>query len=392
MEVYIHIPFCVKKCEYCDFLSFPADDDLRHRYVDALLTEIRDFPHDPPEEVSSVYIGGGTPSILPAEDIARILDEVRGTFYLDADAEISIEANPGTVTAEKLAAYREAGVNRLSFGCQSADNSELELLGRIHTWEQFLESFRLARSEGFANINVDLMSGLPGQTEESWEKSLRLVAELSPEHISAYSLILEKGTPLYEKYREQRKLLDTGMSAEEVRQKLKDDPQKMLPDEETERLMYERTAAILSEYGYHQYEISNYAKEGYACRHNVGYWTGVPYLGAGLGASSYMRKMRYRNSSDMEMYLRDCSLGRKWQALTEKDMISEFMILGLRMTEGVSRSEFFHRFGKTIEKVYGDTVDRYVKLGLLETADDRIWLTRRGISLSNTVMADFLLD
>ncbi len=445
MEIYVHIPFCQRKCAYCDFLSFPADADTKKKYMKALLTEIRDFPCDPPMEVSSIYIGGGTPSFIYAEAVAEILQTIRERFVVDGDAEISMEANPGTVTADKLALYRKAGVNRISFGCQSADAGELKELGRIHTWPQFQESFRLAREMGFTNINVDLMSGIPGQTEESWEKTLRAVAEMGPEHISAYSLILEEGTPLYRQYIEQKNILDTGVTQKEMisilRRKhaaehgqenrqaddkrdiqaadgnreiwqagdreicLADSRQesrqadgeqvcnaggRWLPDEETERLMYDRTAEILASYGYHQYEISNYAREGYACRHNIGYWTGVPYVGMGLGASSYMSRTRYRNTSDLDRYCRDCSLGRKWQALNDKDMMAEFMILGLRMTDGVSEDEFLHRFGKTADRVYGDVIRHYTDLGLLERENGRIRLTRRGISLSNTVMADFL--
>ncbi len=437
MEIYVHIPFCQRKCAYCDFLSFPADADTQKKYMKALLTEIRDFPCDPPMEVSSIYIGGGTPSFIYAEAVAKILQTIRERFVVDGDAEISMEANPGTVTADKLALYRKAGVNRISFGCQSADAGELKELGRIHTWPEFQESFRLAREMGFTNINVDLMSGIPGQTEESWERTLRAVAEMGPEHISAYSLILEEGTPLYRQYIEQKNILDTGVTQKEMisilrRKHAAEDGQGMrqtdadpeirqtdgkqdirqangnmeirpadrvqvcdaghlwLPDEETERLMYDRTAEILDAYGYHQYEISNYAREGYACRHNIGYWTGVPYVGMGLGASSYMSRTRYRNTSDLDRYCRDCSLGRKWQALTEKDMMAEFMILGLRMTDGVSENEFLHRFGKTADRVYGDVIRHYTDLGLLERENGRIRLTRRGISLSNTVMADFL--
>lgn len=401
MEVYIHIPFCQRKCAYCDFLSFPADADMQKKYVKAVLTEIRDFPHDPPAGVSSIYIGGGTPSYIYADAIGEILHTVRECFAVDGDAEISMEANPGTVTADRLSLYRQAGVNRLSFGCQSADPAELKELGRIHTWEQFQESFRLARQMGFTNINVDLMSGIPGQTLESWEKSLRLVAEMEPEHISAYSLILEEGTPFYKKYAEQRTILDTGVTQAEMVEKIRKRHRSeedsanpgdtvWLPDEETERRMYERTAEILSGYGFRQYEISNYAREGYACRHNIGYWTGVPYVGIGLGASSYMGRMRYRNTADMNQYCRDCSLGRKWQALTDKDMMAEFMILGLRLTDGVSEDDFYHHFGKKVDLVYGNVIRHYTELGLLEKNRGRIRLTRRGISLSNTVMADFL--
>ena len=371
IQLYLHIPFCIRKCGYCDFLSCPADERAQRAYTQALLREIRVLGQRTEAAVSTIFIGGGTPSVLRADWMEEILDQLRASFRLLPEAEISMEANPGTVTPEKLKAYLRGGVNRISFGCQSADNEELRLLGRIHSWEEFLESFSMAREAGFANINVDLMSGLPGQTAASWEQTLRRTAALGPEHISAYSLIIEEGTPFA-----QRPL--------------------PLPDEEEERLMYERTGQILKEYGMEQYEISNYARPGYACRHNIGYWTGKEYLGMGLGSSSLMEGERFSNTSDMKEYLEDSGhpgrLRRDRQKLSEKDRMEEFMFLGLRMTAGISEKDFLDTFGREIHAVYGPVIRKYVEGGFLGEEKGRLYLTRKGISVSNPILADFLLD
>ena len=371
IQLYLHIPFCIRKCGYCDFLSGPADETAQRAYTEALLREIRVLGQRTEAAVSTVFIGGGTPSVLRADWMEEILDQLRASFRLLPEAEISMEANPGTVTPEKLKAYLRGGVNRISFGCQSADNEELRLLGRIHSWEEFLESFSMAREAGFANINVDLMSGLPNQTAASWEQTLRRTAALGPEHISAYSLIIEEGTPFA-----QRPL--------------------PLPDEEEERLMYERTGQILKEYGMEQYEISNYARPGYACRHNIGYWTGKEYLGMGLGSSSLMEGERFSNTSDMKEYLEDSGhpgrLRRDRQKLSEKDRMEEFMFLGLRMTAGISEKDFLDTFGREIHAVYGPVIRKYVEGGFLGEEKGRLYLTRKGISVSNPILADFLLD
>lgn len=371
IQLYLHIPFCIRKCGYCDFLSGPADERAQRAYTEALLREIRVLGQRTEAAVSTVFIGGGTPSVLRADWMEEILDQLRASFRLLPEAEISMEANPGTVTPEKLKAYLRGGVNRISFGCQSADNEELRLLGRIHSWEEFLESFSMAREAGFANINVDLMSGLPNQTAASWERTLRRTAALGPEHISAYSLIIEEGTPFA-----QRPL--------------------PLPDEEEERLMYERTGQILKEYGMEQYEISNYARPGYACRHNIGYWTGKEYLGMGLGSSSLMEGERFSNTSDMKEYLEDSGhpgrLRRDRQKLSEKDRMEEFMFLGLRMTAGISEKDFLDTFGREIHTVYGPVIRKYVEGGFLGEEKGRLYLTRKGISVSNPILADFLLD
>ncbi len=372
LEIYLHIPFCVRKCEYCDFLSFAAEKSRYRDYGKALEAEAENclLPSGS-YEVSTVFFGGGTPSLFPGEEIGRILETLRGRFDFRPEAEISLEANPGTVTGDKLGLYRQAGINRISFGCQSTENEELRRLGRIHSYEDFLESWQLAGEAGFTNRNIDLMSGLPGQTLASWERSLRQVAALEPEHISAYSLIVEEGTPFYEK----QGALN-------------------LPGEEEERQMYEITHEILEQYGFCQYEISNYARPGYACRHNLGYWRGKEYLGLGLGASSLLGHSRYQNTRDFRLYLEKSAdtgaIRRETETLELRDRQAEYMILGLRLTQGVSREEFRRRFGQDLDQVYGPVVDRYVKMGLLEEREGWIRLTRRGISLSNTVMADFL--
>ena len=372
LELYAHIPFCVRKCGYCDFLSGTAEESTREAYLLALAREIRRAGQDAEGcRAVSVFFGGGTPTVLTGGQLSRLLSEIKKSFRLAGDCEITLEANPGTLDPEKLRLCREAGFNRISIGCQSADNRELRRLGRIHTWEEFLEGFRQAREAGFSNINVDLMSGIPGQTLVSWETSLRKTAELGPEHISAYSLILEEGTP----FSKNREKLD-------------------LPDEDTERRMYERTGEILEEYGCRQYEISNYAREGYRCRHNLGYWTGREYLGLGLGASSLWRDTRFRNTDSMEEYLKDSGnlpeIRREEEKLSASDRQSEYMILGLRLTEGISLAGFRETFGTDVRKVWPGVLEKYEGYGLLEEAAGRLKFTGEGISLSNVVLAEFL--
>lgn len=368
LEIYVHIPFCARKCAYCDFLSYPAKEEDQETYVRALLKEIRALSVRE-RQVSSVFIGGGTPSLLKAEWIAEILDNLKENYSFSPDAEVSIEANPGTLSQEKLCCYKAHGVTRLSLGLQSTAEEELRLLGRIHTWQDFWESYDLARKEGFSNINVDLMFALPEQTYESWIKSLRTVAGLEPEHISAYSLIVEEGT-LFSK----RKL--------------------SLPDEETEYRMYEDTAAVLEEYGYHQYEISNYAKKGYACRHNLGYWKRYDYLGMGLGAASLYKGTRFSNTNDMEEYLTYSAesdrIRKEKSPLTRREEMEEFMILGLRMTGGISEEEFLRQFGDNLETVYGKVLNKYKDMGFLEKEGCMWRFSRKGIHVSNQILADFL--
>jgi len=373
MELYLHIPFCVKKCAYCDFLSFPSGQEIQRQYAKRLMEDIgcmgKEYGDIP---VDTIFIGGGTPSVLESRLIVDLMEHVNRAFQISDGAEISMEANPGTVTREKLKEYRRAGINRISFGLQSANDRELKLLGRIHTWAEFLESFALARECGFTNLNIDLMSALPGQTCESWKDTLKRVTDLEPEHISAYSLIIEEGTPFGEKY-----------GSEEGR--------KLLPDEDSEREMYHETKRFLRECGYERYEISNYAKPGRECRHNIGYWTGVPYLGLGLGASSYMNGSRFAVSSDMQQYLEEKpGTFTDVEKLTKKDMEEEFFYVGLRMTAGVSLSEFERRFGMSAEEVYPGLMETFVEEKAAEFRGDRFVLTDYGLDVSNYIMAQFL--
>lgn len=382
LELYVHIPFCVQKCAYCDFLSVPADESLRQEYVDVLIQEIKGYKEMYRDyRVSTVFIGGGTPSILHPHQASMIFEALRDSFQIHSDAEITFEANPGTVTEEKLTAWKEAGVNRLSIGLQSVKDEELQMLGRIHDHQQFLDTWKLVRQAGMKNVNIDLISAIPGQTLESWRETLRKTAELSPEHLSVYSLIIEEGTPFYEKYGETACAENSSAS--------------LLPDEETERLMYEETETILREYGYARYEISNYAKPGYECRHNIGYWQRKEYLGIGLGASSLIKKTRFRHISDLRRYLtvsKDVrNICEEEEMLTVGDEMEEFMFLGLRMMCGVKKSEFFRLFGVSIEDIYKKPLSKMKENGLLEMKGDQICLTKRGIDISNYVFEQFLL-
>lgn len=421
LELYIHIPFCVQKCLYCDFLSMPAEEAIRRHYVDILLEEIKEKAVDCGEyQISSVFIGGGTPSVLPGVQIAEIMETVGAHFALKQNAEITIECNPGTLTQQKLNFYKGSGINRISMGLQSAINEELKRLGRIHTFEEFLHNYDLVRKTGFENVNIDIMSALPEQSMENWGYTLKKVLELRPEHISAYSLIVEEGTPFFEKYGE-----------DELRREQGETPQ-FLPAEDIEREMYEMTRSMLADKGYFRYEISNYAKPGRECRHNIGYWTRVPYLGLGLGSASLMENTRFSNTSSLREYLKGNfekpdtvikesllageedteQAGSSLEASSEMEQsgmnrenenrtpvhlnksqqMEEFMFLGLRMMQGISRKDFRKNFGVEIEGVYGTVLKKLSEQGLLEQNAGRIYLTETGIAVSNYVMSEFLLE
>lgn len=380
ISLYLHIPFCVQKCNYCDFLSFGGSGiQTRRTYVAALCREILSYKTEASAyQVVSVFVGGGTPSILELEEMEAIFHTIYQVWEVASFAEITVEVNPGTVDKKKLIGYRQLGINRLSIGLQSANKEELITLGRIHNYDQFLAVFHTAREAGYENINVDLMSGLPGQTLESYRNSLNRVMALNPEHISAYSLIIEEGTPFYE-------------NAAIYEQ---------LPDEETERQMYAFTKTVLEGYWYHRYEISNYAKEGYECRHNIAYWTDGAYLGLGLGAASYLGGYRFHNTRDMQSYLLKygdmenavLSVREDIEQIDTKKHMEEFMFLGLRMMQGVSRERFMQTFGRDIYDIYGEILHKYETMGMLSVTNEFICLTEQGISFSNIVMADFLLD
>lgn len=383
LGLYLHIPFCKQKCAYCDFLSAPADADTIETYVQALCEEIRtsgEALNGP--KAGTVFFGGGTPSILEEGQLRALFSALEASFLLAEDAEISLEVNPGTADRDKLDCMRNLGVNRLSIGCQAMQDPLLRRIGRIHDHSRFLATYEAARAAGFSNINLDLIFALPGQSLKDWIESLEEAAKLSPEHLSCYGLILEEGTPFFA----MQDALD-------------------LPDEETERAMYECTAGILEDYGYAQYEISNYARDGFRCRHNIGYWDASPYLGLGLGAASYLFSQRFSNTRELARYL-DLAGEQKAQMeafvnappheeitrIGEAEQMAEFMILGLRMTDGVTALEFEERFGRPLEAVYGAVLKKHSASDLLSTEDGNIRLTRRGLSLANLVMQDFLQD
>ena len=395
LGIYVHIPFCIQKCLYCDFLSAPSDDATRESYVNALLAEIdAQAPLYKGFQVHTVFFGGGTPSLLMPEQTAAILERLyqRFSFLPEKEMEITLEANPGTLTEEKLRAWRKAGVNRLSIGLQSAHDEELKSLGRIHTWKEFLWGYEAARRAGFSNLNIDLMSALPGQSVESWMDTLENVVELKPEHISAYSLIIEEGTPFYDWYGPQD-------AASEKRQMEKRKP---LPSEKEDRLMYERTGEYLAKRGYGRYEISNYALPGFACRHNLAYWERTDYAGFGLGAASLRENVRWSNTAELAEYLahagqtgEETRIKKEMTRLSIQDQMEEFMFLGLRKTEGVSASTFERLYGKPLEAVYEEPVERLIREGLLlryQKEDGSVFfrLSDKGIDVSNYALAMFL--
>lgn len=435
LSLYIHIPFCKEKCQYCDFLSFGGCGyNEQRQYIDALIKEITTYGTIASDYwIDTIFIGGGTPSYIQGEWIVEVLDAVRNTFCVSEHAEITIEGNPDSLTRENLAVYRRGGINRLSIGLQSANDEMLKVLGRVHNFDQFVAAFNSARQAGFNNINVDIMSGLPGESMESYIRTLAKVVDMQPEHISAYSLIVEENTPL---------AVNEELCA-------------MLPSEELDRQMYARTKMLLQNSGYNRYEISNYAKEGFECRHNLVYWTGGEYLGVGLGASSYMKvfvndewkTIRFHGvenrteyvgrflqcegmredeytglfhamedfEEDMYSYYYETSQAgmqnlEEYRGYEEsvflefvrdyykdlyickrKDEMEEMMFLGLRTIKGVSKQDFKNRFGVSMDNVYGTVIAKYMERGLLGEEEDRLFLTDRGIDVSNIVMADFML-
>lgn len=387
IELYIHIPFCVKKCDYCDFLSFACSDDIKERYVEALIKEISsEAIHYRDRFISSVFIGGGTPSSLKLGFIKKIMEAISVYYEVSDGAEITIECNPGTITREKLEEYKACGINRLSIGLQSADDEELKLLGRIHDFNTFLKNYSLARECGFDNINIDLISGLPGQALDGFMRTLDRVIELKPEHISSYSLIIEEGTPFFDKYGE-------GKSSGEE-----------LPTEEADRDIYHKTRERLELSGYHQYEISNYSLPGYECKHNIGYWVRREYVGFGIGAASFVDESRWKNCTDIEGYMeafasiRDkaddtITVKEEIELLDTYSQMEEYMFLGLRLTEGISIEIFKSRFGKGIFDIeeYRIHTEKMIKEGLLDYNDNCLKLSAKGRDLANYVMSGYIL-
>lgn len=374
ISLYIHIPFCAQKCLYCDFPSFARKDHLRKAYIEALNKEIISLREKHNNlEINTIFIGGGTPSVLESDELECLLKEV-AKLNMAKDIEYSMECNPVNLTEEKLEVMKKYGVNRISMGLQAKQDNLLKGLGRIHNYKTFKENFLLAKKVGFNNINVDLMFGLPNQRLNEWEETLREIISLEPAHISAYSLIIEEGTAFYNLYEND---------------KLK------LPTEEEERKMYHLAKKILEENGFNQYEISNYAKEGKECRHNLAYWNMDNWIGVGSASASYMDGKRIKNISSVEEYIN--SINEKGEAIEEiinnskNDNMEEFMFMGLRKINGIDENEFKNRFSMNINNVYGEIINKYIDEGLLIRESGRIFLSEKGIEISNIIMADFLL-
>lgn len=370
--LYIHIPFCKMKCHYCDFPSYSGKEALMIDYARALSTEIESACKD--KKITTIFIGGGTPTYLCIEGWKIIEKAIKKLNIVKEGFEFTIEGNPKTFNKNQLELFKSMGVNRISMGLQASQECHLKTLGRIHSFEDFKNSFTMVRDAGINNINVDLMFGLPGQSLKEWMETLKVVTDLNPEHLSCYSLIIEEGTKFYNLY-ESGKLI--------------------LPTEDIERDMYEKAIPYLKERGYFQYEISNFSKKGYECKHNLIYWSLENYIGCGSSSHSYLNGVRYRNEEKVETYIK--SMKEKGSALVEtitneeKDEMEEFMFLGLRKIEGISIEEFSNRFKVSIYNVYNDVIEKYLNLKLLMLKGDRLFLTEKGVELSNQVMAEFIL-
>lgn len=372
ISLYIHIPFCKQKCFYCDFPSYANLKSLMEDYVEALCKEIEEKANG--YLIKSIFIGGGTPSYLETHQIKKVLNCI-SRLNLMEDMEFSMECNPGTLEEEKLITMFEGGVNRISMGLQAIQDTLLKDIGRIHTFKQFEENFKLARKVGFKNINIDLMFGLPNQKVSQWKETLETIAKINPQHISAYSLIIEEGTCFYKMWNEDKLIL---------------------PCEDDEREMYEITKGVLKEHGYNQYEISNYSKEGYECEHNKVYWRCLPYLGVGSSSSSFMDGYRFKNIDNVKKYIENIKINNtveeERKENSKEDNIEEFMFMGLRLLEGIDKNEFKARFGINITSIYGDIIDKNILDSLMREENNKMFLTEKGIELSNKVMSEFILD
>mgnify|MGYP005786047441 CR=1 FL=1 len=370
--IYIHIPFCKQKCYYCDFVSYCNKDNLIEKYIQAVKKEIQ--LQEIIKEIDTIYIGGGTPSYIEAKYIKEILEEIK-TKNISKEAEITIEVNPGTVTLDKLQEYKNCGINRLSIGLQSTQNNLLKTIGRIHNFEEFLETYKMARKVGFKNINVDLMLGLPNQKISDLKESLEKVLELKPEHISVYSLIVEENTPIADKI-EKNELI--------------------LPEEETERNMYWYVKNTLELNGFHHYEISNFAKKGFESKHNLNCWEQQEYIGIGTAAHSYVENVRYSNTENLEKYIDNIEQGTPennkiiHEVQNENDKKKEFMLLGLRKIDGIKISEFKKVFGDNPIYLFRNELKKLSDEELIEIYDDIIRLTNKGIDLANLVWEEFI--
>ncbi len=367
LGIYIHIPFCLRKCLYCDFCSFPQRTDIYEAYTDALTANIKQFaPLCVDRRVSTLYFGGGTPTLLPIGCFERLMSELFSCFDIDEGAEITAECNPATASAEYLKRLRRSGVNRLSLGLQSIHEKELSALGRAHSCSELIDTYHLAREAGFGNISIDLMYGIPEQTPESFRQSLMAVCRLSPEHISAYGLKIEEGTPFY---------------------KMKDSLS--LPDEDGELEMYLLMSEMLEGYGYRKYEISNFAKVGFESRHNLRYWEGKEYLGLGVAAHSYFLGERFGNSRDIDAFLRGECIECERSTIGEDEGLCEYIMLSLRLSRGIELSEFEKKTKKSFFEFYG-RAQEMIAMGYMRVEDGRIAFTDKGFFVSNAILADML--
>lgn len=362
--LYIHIPFCKQKCKYCDFTSYVGRENMTDKYIEALKNEAQAYKG---EKVDTVFVGGGTPSILAPSQMKEVTKLCRDTFDMTKKCEFTTEANPNTLDDAKITAMLEGGINRISVGVQSFNDNELKKIGRIHDGEMAYNTICHLQKMGFSNINLDLMTVLPDQTMESLKNTLNTAVSLPVTHISAYSLIIEDGTPLEKEYSQGNLIL---------------------PDDDTDREMYRYTVDFLTKNGFKQYEISNFARDGFECRHNIKYWTGEEYIGLGVSAHSYDGNSRYYNTSSINEYINGTP--KEIIPLTGEDKISEFMITGLRMTKGINENIFKNRFGTEIKEKFGKELDKFINLGLMEYKDGNYVLTSKGIDISNSVLCEFV--
>jgi len=376
LSIYVHIPFCIKKCYYCDFNSYPINLELAQSYLAALQKEIVMYgiKYADRKRIQTIYIGGGTPTVYKGEEIAAIIGNCREQFLLSEASEITVECNPGTVDKEKLLILKEAGVNRLSIGVQALHDRLLKALGRIHSVRQFYRNYQLAREMGFTNLSFDLIFGLPGQTLAEWQETLQIATQLQPEHLSVYGLQVENGTLFGE---------------------LQRNGQLPLPDEDTELAMYVWAIDYLQAQGYEHYEISNFARQGYRSQHNLVYWHNQEYLGVGAGAHSYIDGQRFANCFSPEKYIElieNKEFPVEWQEkITFPMSMTETMMLGLRLREGVNNKVFCKRYGVCLTDVYGRVIDELIQKDLVSYKEGVLCLTRRGLLLANQVMQDFVL-
>ncbi len=371
ISIYIHVPFCVRKCRYCDFPSFSGLSGRMEEYFSALFTEIREEKLTEGRTAETVYIGGGTPSCVPSLFISGIMEELHKKYRISSDAEISMEMNPGAVNPEALRAYRNAGINRVSLGCQSFNDQSLKRLGRIHSAEDIFRTFDLLRKEGFDNLNLDLISSLPGEKKEDLMRSVETALSLKPEHISVYSLILEPGTELFKEYEENR---------------LKD-----LPDEDETAENDLAVREMLMDSGYSRYEISNYSLPGRECAHNRVYWNRGDYRGFGLSAASLTGNRRFSNTDELVYIKSPGKLLKEDRILSEREAMEEFMFLGLRQCSGISDTDFRKAFGISISGVFSGELRKQIKDGFMERSGDRYYYNDRGLDVSNMLLSEFIL-